>query len=140
MKKIFIAPVLAITLILGGCAGTKLGDLIQTATTTIVNPVDSVDIYRLKNTYAVTLQIAVDWRAYCYSKPYAVLMAGSISKPICQNRRNTVRTIQLAKTKAHSAVLDAQNFVTQNPTINASSVITAAWNAVTNFKNAVPAK
>lgn len=140
MRRIFIAPVLALTLILPGCAGTKLGDLIQTATTTIVNPVDAVDIYQVKNVYAASLQAAVDWRAFCWSKPYTALMADPVAKPICEHRRPWLRAIQLAKAKASVAVVDATVFVRDNPTLDASKTIAAAWGAVTDFKNAIPAK
>lgn len=132
--------VLAMPMLVACESGNRLGDLITAATSTIANPVDTVDIYRVKNAYAAALQASVDWRAYCYARPYAVLMQDSFAKPVCQNRRSTVRMIQLAKAKAHSAVADAQDFVAQHSTLNASVVITAAWRAVTNFQNAVPAK
>jgi len=138
MKKILI--VLALSLTLTGCAGTRLGDLVSTVTTTIVNPVSAVDIYRLKNAYAATLQVAVDWRNFCWSKPYAALMADPVAKPICQHRRPWARAIVLAKAKAAVAVTDATIFVRDNPTLNATNVITAGWNALTDLKNAIPAK
>ncbi len=137
MRRILIAPFLALALVLGGCA--QLGEILHVTTTTITNPVSAVDIYRVKTVYAATLQAAVDWRAYCWSKPYADLMNDRIGQPLCQHRRPWLRQIQLAKAKASAAILDAQAFVQNNPTLNASSVIAAAMAAVTNFKNAVPA-
>src|SRR5678816_1504383 len=128
---------LAVTVMLGfataGCVTT--GDLV---TGTLTNPVTGVDIWRLKNTYAATLQLANDWRAYCYSKPYSVLMADPIAKPVCQNRRQTVRQIQRYQPVAGTAVRQADVFVTNNPTLNAGSVIGIAWSAVTAFQNVVP--
>lgn len=141
MKRLFPIPVLLLVLTLSACGpGTKLGELISTATTTITNPVDAVDIYRAKNVYAASLDLAVAWRNYCWSKPYAVLIADPVARPICQNRRSVVRSIQVAQPKAASALSDAQIFVLNHPTLNATDVITAAWAAVTNFKNAIPAK
>lgn len=137
MKKFL--SILALSLFLTGCAGTQLGDLIQTVTTPIANPVSAVDIYRVKNVYAASLQAAEDWRAFCWGKPYAALIADPVAKPICQHRRPWLRAIKLAKAKASSAIVDATTFVRDNPTLNASSVIAAAMSAVTNFKNAIPA-
>lgn len=141
MKRFLMIPALLLALAVSACGpGSKVGDLISAATTTIVNPVDAVDIYRAKNVYAASLALAVEWRTYCWSKPYAVLMAAPVDKALCQNRRSRVRTIQLSQAKASSALIDAQTFVRDNPTLSATSVITAAWAAVTNFKNAVPAQ
>ncbi len=138
MRRILLAPVLALTLVFGGCA--QLKEFVNVATTTIVNPIDSVDIYRAKNVYAATLQAAVDWRALCWSKPYAQLMNDPVTQPLCQNRRPWLRQIQAAKDKASMAVHDATLFVEMHPTLNASTVIQAAWDAVTKFRNAVPVK
>lgn len=123
-----------------GTTGTDLNALLKVVTTPIANPVSATNIYQLKNGYAATLQLAVDWRAYCYSKPYATIVADPIMNPVCVSRRAVVRKIQLAKAKAHSAIVDASDFVQQNPTLDASSVVNAAWSAMTNFENAVPAK
>ncbi len=136
MRRILIA--LALTLVVGGCA--QLRDVVNVATTTIVNPIDSVDVYRAKNVYAATLQVAADWRALCWSKPYAALMADPVTKPLCQNRLSWLRQIQIAKDRASMAVHDATLFIEMNPTLNASAVIKAAWDQVTKFRNAIPAK
>ena len=139
MRRFLTIPVLFFALVLPACAPGDIGQFLRVTTTTITNPVDAVDIYRIKNAYAATLQLAVDWRAYCYSRPYAALMADPTARPICQNRRGTVRLIQANQPKAASAIVSAQIFVRDNPTLNASTFITAAWNAVTNFKAAIPA-
>jgi hypothetical protein len=64
--------------------------------------------------------LAVEYRAYCWSKPYAVLMADPVSKPICQKRRAVVRAFQKARLNASAAIVAAQNFVASNPTLNAA--------------------
>lgn len=138
MKRFLIFPALLLSLALAGCAGTPAGNLLSAATTTITNPVTATDIYRLKQTYAATLQVAVDYRAHCYAKPYAALIADPVDKVLCQNRRAVVRAIQSAQLKAHSAVQSAQDFAVNNPTLDAATAITAAWDAVTAFQNAVP--
>jgi len=146
MRRILLAPVLALTLVFGGCA--QLRDAATVVTTTIVNPIDSVDVYRAKNVYAATLQAAVSWRELCWSKPYDFIVgnaekgipADPILKPICKNRRPWLRQIQEAKNKASMAVHDATLFVEMHPTLNAAVVVKAAWDAVTKFRNAIPAK
>lgn len=138
MRRFLIAPVLALTLALGGCAGTKVGDLIGAATTTIVNPIDSVDIYRVKNTQAATLELAVAWRRICWSDSYSNLMKNPATKAICQSRRPTLRAMQSAYAKADLAVTEAELFIRNNPTLNAATVLQAAWNAVSAYRNAIP--
>lgn len=138
MKRFLI--LCAVALSLSGCAtsGTKLGDLVQVATTTITNPVGATDIYRIKNAYAASLEVVVEYRRYCWSQPYAVLMADPVSKPLCERRREVVRVAQLARRNARGAIVAAENFVADNPTLNAASAIDAAWKAVADFKNSVP--
>lgn len=140
MRRFLMLPALALALFVSGCAGTKVGDFVSAVTTTITNPVSATNIYQVKNAYAAALQLAASWREYCYSKPYAVLMADAVGKTLCQNRRAIVRNIQSAQPKAAGAIRSAENFVRDNPTLNASTAIQAAWSAVTAFRNAVPAK
>lgn len=104
----------------------------------IVNPITNVDIWRVKNTYAATLQLAASWRSFCYARTYAALMADPVAKPVCQNRRNTVRQIQKYQPIAGAAVRRADEFVRNNPTISAAGAIGLAWDAVTDFQKVVP--
>lgn len=138
MKRMLLLPAILLSLALAGCAGTNVGTFVKAATTTIVNPVDSVDIYRVKNVYAGTLELGKAWREYCWSKPYAALMADRIARPLCQNRRETLRRMQAHEPKAFRALITAENFVAANPTLNAASLIAAAWRAVTDFQKVVP--
>lgn len=135
MKRFLI--LCAVALSLGGCAGTKVGDLLQTVTTTITNPVGVTDIYRVKNAYAAALELVVEYRRYCWSKPYAALMADPVSKPVCERRRAVVRVAQSARRNARGAINAAEIFVANNPTLNAATAIDAAWKAVTDFQNSV---
>lgn len=139
MRKLAIAGAIALALTVGGCSGAaKVADLVSAVTTPIKNPVDRVDIYRVKNVYAATLSLSVDYRAYCWSKPYRALMADPVAKPLCKSRRAVVRKIQSADNKAHFAIRKAERFVQNNPTVTAATVISAAWTAVRQFQNAVP--
>ena len=134
MKKIIIPFLLALSL--AGCAG--IGTAFNVATSTITNPISSVDIYRVKNVYAASLQLAADYRTACWSKPYAVLMADPIAGPVCKSRRAVVRKIQAADAVASVAVRRADAFVKNNPTLNAGTVINEAWSAVTAFQAVIP--
>lgn len=138
LSRLVIAAALALSL--AGCAGTPAGDALRAVTATYTNPVGPVDIYRVKNTYAAALQIVVSYREYCWSKPYAALMADPVSKPICEHRRAIVRTAQSTRVKARAAITAAENFIASNPTLNAATAVAAAWQAVTDFQNSIPTK
>lgn len=130
----YLRPLLLVAaLALGACTANT-----PSVFTGITNPVSSIDIYRVKNTYAATLQLARDWRAYCYSRAYSVIMADPVAKPVCQNRRQTVRQIQKYQPLAGTAVRRADEFVRNNPTVNAGGAIGLAWDAVTEFQRVVP--
>lgn len=136
MRKIILAITLALSLV--GCG--HLGDVLKLATASIDNPISGVDIYRVKNTYAAALEIAAEYRQYCYSAPYKTLMADPVARPLCQKRRAIIRKIDSADDKASAAIAAAESFVANNPTISAVSVISAAWDAVTAFKTSIPTK
>lgn len=128
----FLRPFLLVAaLALGACQTTN-------PFVSVTNPVTSVDIWRVKNTYAATLQLAKEWRAYCYARPYSVLMADPVAKPACQKRRSTVRQIQKYQPVAGTAVRKADEFVRNNPTVNAAGALGIAWDAVTEFQKVVP--
>lgn len=138
MRRIIL--VAALTLSLAGCASLPgpLGDIVKAITTTVINPVDQTDIYRVKNAYAATLELAVEYRRYCWSAPYATLMTDPVAQPVCRQRRAVVRAFQKAQRNAGAALVIAQNFIANNPTLDAASAVRAAWQAVADFKNFVP--
>lgn len=134
--------ILAVVLSLGGCAaldpaGKSIFAGGTSLTASITSPIGPVDIYRVKTVYASALEIAVGYREYCWSKPYAVLMADPIAKPVCQSRRRNVRAMQAADIRADAAISTAENFIRNNPTVSAASAVSAAWAAVTDFQGAV---
>lgn len=136
-QKIFAVVLLAITLSACG-TGSTLDTAFSVITKTITNPITSTDIYRVKNTYAAANQLVVDYRTYCWSQPYAVLMADPVAKPICQNRRPVVRAAQSYRAKASFSIGQADTFIRNNPTLNAATVVNAAWAAVTAYQNSIP--
>ena len=135
MKRLLLLPLFVTALALAGCAGTPFGDAVRVATSTYTNPVGPTNIYQAKIVYAATLELATSYREYCYKRPYAVLMVDPVAKVACKNRRSIVRSMQAADTKAYAAIITADNFVRQNPTVNATGLISAAVAAVTNFQN-----
>lgn len=139
MRRPLLAALLAACL--AGCASLPgpLGDAIRVVSTTIANPVNQTDIYRAKNTYAATLELAAEYRRYCWSRPYAALLADPVARPICERRRAVVRAFQSARGNAGAALVAAENFIADNPTLNAASAVSAAWKAITDFQSSVPA-
>jgi len=132
MKRLVL--VCALTLSLGGCAGTQVGDALRVATSTVTNPVKEVNIYQVKTVYAAVLEAAASYRDYCWSKPFAALMADPIAKPICEHRRAVNRAINKADDRAYDAITRAETFIRNNPTISAVSVVREAWAAVQDFQ------
>src|SRR5262245_9759086 len=112
MKKIILAVAVALTL--AGCAGTPAGEILRAASSTYANPVDGTNIYQVKNAYAAALTLVVRYREYCWSKPYAALMADPVSKPICERRREVVRVAQKTRRQARGAIDAADRFIAQN--------------------------
>lgn len=140
MRRINLAAALvAISLALGGCAGTQFGDFIKFATASVANPVTATNIYQAKNTYAVALTLADEWRTYCFSMAYKAVMADPVARPVCSKRRTVVRAILKYGPKARDALAQAETFVANHPTLDASLVIRAAIDAVAQFRAVVPA-
>jgi hypothetical protein len=141
MRSLRIAAALMLVITLGGCAtigniGEKVLNLpAGVLTTSVSNPVAPVNIYQAKTVYAATLELANGYRDYCYAKPFAVLMADPVAKPVCKSRRKIVLAMQAADDKAFAAIKTADNFVRNNPTLDATSAIRAAIAAVTEFQN-----
>jgi hypothetical protein len=134
------AALVAGSFLLGGCAGTPLWDIISLANAQIANPISAANVYQVKNGYAAALQIAADWRQYCFSMKYKVIMADPIARPICSSRRTVVRSLRTYGPVAGRAVQDAETFVAQHPTLDASTVISVAMQAVAKFRAVIPAK
>lgn len=141
MHRIRLATILvAGSLALGGCQTVPFGDIISIANAQIANPITATNVYQVKNGYAASLQIAADWRQYCFSMKYRTIMADPIAKPVCSSRRSVVRAIRTYGPVAGKAVQDAETFVAQHPTLDASAVISVAMQAVAKFRAVIPAK
>lgn len=130
MKRLLIVIV---ALTVAGCAGTL--DKVNEVYTDVTGP---TTIYQVKNTYAAADTLVINYRKYCWSKPYSEILADPIAKPVCQSRRSVVLTAQDARRKASSAIATAEKFIANNPTLSPSTVINVAWSAVTAYQSAVP--
>lgn len=141
MKRIsFAAALVAGAVLLSGCAGTPFGDAISIANAQIANPISATNIYQVKNGYAAALELAKGWREYCFSMSYKVIMADPVARPVCSSRRSVVRAIRTYGPPAGRAIVDAETFVSQHPTLDASAVISVAVQAVAKFRSVIPAK
>lgn len=138
MKRFISALILCVAL--AGCQSGDVAKFTRAVTTTINNPIGDVDIYRVDNTYAASLELFAEYRRYCWSAPYKTLMADPVASKVCGSRRPVVRALWGAQAKAKAAIITAKKFVANNPTLNAASAIGAAWQAVTDFQSAIPAK
>lgn len=143
MRRINLAAALvAISLTLGGCMTlAEIGSAFSFATASVNNPVTSTNIYQLKNAYAAAATLATEYRSYCWSfASYRAVMADPVASKLCRSRRPVTRVIVAADEKAFFAVSAASNFVRDNPTLSAVTVINAAVKAVADFRSAIPAK
>jgi hypothetical protein len=142
MRKYTIAPiVLVIALSLGGCFLDPNGKSVfkggDSLTASITNPVTPVNIYQVKSVYEKVVDIADEYRAYCYARSYKSLMADPIAGPVCKSRRSIITKLQDADDKAFEAIGKAEDFIKRNPKISAATVVREAWAAVTNFKGVI---
>lgn len=108
-------------------------------TASIINPVTSRSPYQARLALNVAAKAANGWARYCWARPYAMLMADPVAKPICQNRRPVRRALLAAGEKADHAIKKAQDFVRANPTVSAVGLIDDAWAAVNDFRSQIPA-
>lgn len=126
MKK--LASLLIVGMLLGGCStsfGTRVGEIL---TTGIANPVTTTQIYNLEATYGIALSGAVAYR----ERPRCTKTALESISNICA-RRSIVVKLQEADRKAQIALAQLKNFVSANPTLDASALLDAATTAVTTF-------
>lgn len=140
MKRLRLASIILVAgLTLGGCATwDKIKEVAAVATTTIVNPIDSTDIYRARNVYEATLKVVDGWRTYCWERSYQALMSDPVARPICQNRHARLTRVQVVLPKARAALLRAEKFIRENPTLSAVTVIRQAWDAVRELQQSSP--
>ncbi len=113
MKRFLVAALIALSL--GACA-------------TVKNPITSSQLATIESSYGVVLSGAVAYR----NRPRCTKMALESVSNICA-RRSIVLRMQAADRTAQVALGRARAFVTNNPTLDASSLLQAAQDAVSIF-------
>ena len=114
MKKLLVV---VLALGLGGCVNGQLINPFSSFT----NPVSKDTLAKVEAGYGAALSVAVAYRNACASKSLP---------PSC---RAIVVQIQNADKYAHAQIVVARNFVKNNPTVDASAVLTTAKQAVDAF-------
>lgn len=117
MKKLLIAAAMA--LCLGGCANFNPFASFQNVSTQ--------SLASAEESYGGALAIAVAYRNACDQR----LIPSSC--------RTIVKSIQIAENYAYGQLKVARDFVKNNPTVDATVIITTAQQAVAAFQAAVPA-
>lgn len=120
MRKIFLIIGLAVAL--GGCSFETVKNAIAVATSSAVNPVSTTRLSQAVSAYGVTLSGMVAYRDSCNKKL------------IGRSCRDIVVKLQEADKKAQVAIIEANTFVKNNPTLNASGVIETAISSINAFK------
>ncbi len=130
MKRVIL--VIAFALSLGACATMPDGTKIFLPTASVKNPVTPATMYDLKATYVIAQAGAVAYiDRYRQGHRCTTTALESIGN-LC-SRRSIVVKLQNADRVASIALGRADAFVRDNPTIDASSVISAAQSAVGTF-------
>lgn len=114
-----------------GCAGQSVLVGGTSLTTPIQNPVGRQQLAQIEAAYGVVLTAAVTYRRLPLCK------AGQPTSftNVC-SQRAIVLLLQSYDRKAQAALRVARNFVRNNPTLNAFTVLDAAQTAVNDFRNA----
>jgi hypothetical protein len=130
VKNIFAIVALGFTL--GGCATMPNGTKIFLPTASITNPVTPQSLYDIKATYIIA-QTGADAYIQRYRDGHRCTKTALESLSNLCSRRSVVLKLQNADRVAQIALGRADAFIRDNPTIDASSVISAAQLAVAAF-------
>lgn len=105
MKRLFAA--FAITLMLGGCAGTRLGDVLSIATASITNPVTKERLNQIEATVQIVFVGLNTWKRSC--------VAGLLN----ENCKQQILTVQIYTRQIPPYLKDLRRFVKDNDQVNA---------------------
>lgn len=128
MKRIFVAAALALSL--AGCVTNSNGTV--TIFPVVKNPVSLASLYDIKATYAIA-QAGADSYIQRYRDGHRCTKTSLESATNICSRRSIVLKLQNADRIAQIAIGRADAFIRDNPTIDATSVISAAQSAVGAF-------
>jgi len=130
MKRIIGVCLLSFTL--AACATLPDGTKVFLPTASVNNPVSPSTLYDIKATYAVEASGAAEYiERYRQGHRCTKTSLESVSN-IC-SRRSIVLKLQKADRDAQLSLGKATTFIRDNPTLDASSLISAAQIAVTAF-------
>lgn len=129
MHKIII---LALAISLGGCATLPDGTKVFLPTASIANPIKSTSLYDIQATYVIA-QAGANAYIQRYRDGYRCAKTRLESPSNLCSRRSIVVKLQNADRIASVALGRASAFIRDNPTIDASAVISAAQSAVAAF-------
>lgn len=128
--RFFVVALLALSL--GACATMPDGTKIFLPTASVKNPVTSTSLYDVKATYVIAQAGAVAYiDRYRAGHRCTTTALESVTNPC--SRRSVVIKLQNADRTAQIALGRVDAFIRDNPTIDASSVISAAQSAVGAF-------
>ena len=121
MKRILVTVLLALAL--AGCARDANGNLVNPLAS-FANPIKPAALDQAEILYDGSLKLFVRYRDLCAQRAIG---------PSC---RTYVRTAQGVIPRAEGARAAAENFVTNNPTLDATQIISVYSNAVADFTDA----
>jgi hypothetical protein len=130
--KYLATTALMLSFALTGCVNGPNGTKVFLPTASVVNPVTPLSLYDIKATYAIA-QVGADTYIQRYRDGFRCTTTKLESVTNLCSRRSIVLKMQDADRKAQVAMGKADTFILNNPTIDASSVISAAQLAVTAF-------
>src|SRR5216684_5675923 len=130
MRRLILA--LTISLSLGACVKGPGGTTIFLPTESVTNPLGPTSLYDIQATYAIA-QAGADAYVQRYRDGFRCTKTKLESATNICSRRSIVVKMQNADRTAQIAIGRADAFIRDNPTIDASSVISAAQSAVTAF-------
>lgn len=121
MKRLIV---LVLALGLSGCATfNPFGS--------VANPVGTQSLAATESAYGVALSAALAYKSLPLCKTGTTISLNNVCA-----RRSVIVQLQNADRYAHAQILVARQFVKNNPTLDASAILTTAQNAVAAFKSA----
>lgn len=128
MKRFLLIALLA----LGGCATMPDGTKVFLPTASVKNPVTPASLYDIKATYTIAQAGAAAYIDRYRAGHRCTKTALESVTNVC-SRRSVVLRLQQADRTAQIAIGRVDAFIRDNPTIDASAVVSAAQMAVGAF-------
>lgn len=113
-----------IALSLGGCAGTKIGDLLEIATTPVT--VTPAMVYQAENALKTATAGLVGYRRLCVKK---------VIDPVTRNCRKVIETIQPYTKAASVAIVSLRVAVRENDQVTAINAYSALKDLINTIQS-----